>query len=407
MNSFTRRDALLGMLGLGGALSLNNTPAFGNPESTGYRDQEYGFAPGLIYLNTGSLGPTPRSILEATLRAWHELESNPVAMTYGDGAVHKLTDTVREKLGGFIGCAADEILITRSTTDAMNATGLGIDFERGDRVLTTNVEHEGGSIGWKYLKKYRGVEIDAISIAPNDHDVNGIVTRLEKAITKQTKVISVSHVITSTGLQMPIAEIATLAKKRGVLSVIDGAQAIGQIPVNVKDLGCDAYAAPGHKWLMAPKGTGFLYINKDSASRIHPVEREDGVRFVVESTGVGNIPLIIGMGAALDAIQARGISAVERHNIELRNRAYAGLRKIPKIEVVSAPPGPLASALVAFRLPDSIESSAFRIKMKEKYKLVLKMTEKRWFNGMRISPHIFNTAANIDLALNAIRTELS
>ncbi len=406
MNSFSRRDALIGLLGVGGTLGVGE-PLFGNTEPSNYADQEYMFAPGLTYLNTGSLGPTPRSVLEATLKAWHELETNPVGMTYNDGSVHKLTDTVREKLAKFIGSTADELLITRSTTDAMNAAALGIGIGRGDRVLTTDVEHEGGSVGWKYLKKYRGVEIDLINIPPNDHDVNGIVRRLEKAITKQTKVISVSHVVTSTGLKMPITEIVALAKKYGILSVIDGAQAIGQIPVNVKNLGCDAYAAPGHKWLMAPKGTGFLYINKDSATKIHPVEREDGVRFIVESTGVGSMPLVVGMGAAVEAMLARGIAEVAKHNIELRNRAYAGLLKIPDIDVISAPPGPLATALVAFKLPAAIDSAEFRKKMRDKYNLVLKTTEKRWFNGMRISPHIFNTAADIDAALSAIRAELA
>ena len=192
MDSFSRRNALIGLLGVGGALGVGR-PIFGNTEPSSNADEEYMFARGMTYLNTGSLGPTPRSVLEATLKAWHELESNPVGMTYNDGAVHKLTDLVREKLGKFLGCTADELLITRSTTDAMNAAAFGIDVERGDRVLTTDVEHEGGSVGWKYLKKYRGVEIDVINIPPNDHDVNGIVKRFEKAITKRTKVISVSH----------------------------------------------------------------------------------------------------------------------------------------------------------------------------------------------------------------------
>jgi selenocysteine lyase/cysteine desulfurase len=87
-----------------------------------------------------------------------------------------------------------------------------------------------------------------------------------------TRVISVSHVITSTGLRMPVREIVALARSRNILTIIDGAQAVGNIEVDVKAIGCDAYAAPGHKWLMAPKGTGFLYIRKEAASQIQPVE---------------------------------------------------------------------------------------------------------------------------------------
>lgn len=402
MNHLSRRELLAGIAGALGAAGAADFAFVGPMPGTA----EYMFGRGVTYLNTGSLGPTPRSILDATLAAWYELESNPVGMSYGEGAVLTATDMARSRIAALIGCAADELLLTRSTTNAMNTAALGIGLNPGDRVLTTDAEHEGGSVGWKYLKRRIGIEIDVVSIAPEDHNIQQIVERLSRAISRRTKVISVSHVITSTGLRMPIREIVALARKHDILSVIDGAQAVGGIEVNIKDLGCDAYAAPGHKWLMAPKGTGFLYISNEAAARIQPVEREDGVRFVVESTGIGALPLAVGLGAAADAAQKRGMAATERRIIEMRNYAYAGLLKIPGIRVVSAPPGPLATALVAFKLPDRVDSMAFRRNLKEKYNLVLKTTEKRWFNGMRISPHIFNTEADIDLALRAIRTEI-
>src|SRR5215467_11260299 len=126
-------------------------------------------------------------------------------MVYGDGAANVANDRAREQLGGLIGCTAGELLITRSATDAMNCAGLGINLERGDRILTTDVEHEGGSVCWSYLNRRRGVDIDKITIAPGDFDTRAIVGRFEKAITDRTKVISVSHVISATGLRMPIA----------------------------------------------------------------------------------------------------------------------------------------------------------------------------------------------------------
>ena len=401
MKNLSRRELLLsGVAGMAGAALWTNAQAAIADAS------EYMLQPGLIYLNTGSLAPTPRSILDTVLKAWHELETNPVAMSYG-GAVHSLADQTRNSVASLIGCSADEVLLTRSTTNAMNIAGLGIELAHGDRVLTTDVEHEGGSAAWKYLEKRRGIGVDRIVIAPEDHDVSGIVERFDRAITKQTKVISVSHVITSTGLRMPVREIIALAKDRNILTIVDGAQAVGNIEVDVKAIGCDAYAAPGHKWLMAPKGTGFLYINKGTASRIQPIEWEDGHKYVVGSAGIGALPLIVGLGAAIDAAQKRGIGTSEARNLLLRNRAYQGLKKIGKVKVVSAPPGPLATALVAFHLPQSVESQAFRITMHKKYKLILKQTEKRWFNGMRISPHVFNTEADIDAAIKAIASELT
>jgi selenocysteine lyase/cysteine desulfurase len=112
------------------------------------------------------------------------------------------------------------------------------------------------------------------------------------------------------------------------------------------------------------------------------------------------------LGAAVEAMLKRGMPAVEKRIIELRDRAYASLTKIPKIQVVSPPPGPLTTALVAFKLPDSIDSRAFRDLLLRKYGIVVKVEAKRWFNGIRISPHVFNTEMDIDSALKAIRTEI-
>src|SRR5678815_5645403 len=269
MTMLSRREVFSGVAGTlaGACLAPGNTAwAEGG---------EYMFAPGLIYLNTGSLGPTPRSIFDEVLKAWTDLEMNPVGKAYG-GTTNTLADKTREGVAGLIGCLADEVLLTRSTTNAMTIAGLGMDLSRGDRVLTTDVEHEGGSAVWKHLEKRRGIGIDRIVIAPEDHDVRSLVERFDRAITKQTRVISVSHVITSTGLRMPVHEIVKLARSRNILTIIDGAQAVGNIEVDVKAIDCDAYAAPGHKWLLAPKGTGFLYIRKEAASQIQPVEWLDG-----------------------------------------------------------------------------------------------------------------------------------
>lgn len=368
---------------------------------------EYGFSPGLVYLNTGSLAPTPRSIHDVVIKAWEQVETNPVAMSYATGVALDLADKTRDAVAGLINCTADEVLLTRSTTNAMNIAALGIDLGHGDRVLTTDVEHEGGSAGWKHLEKRRGVVIDRVVIAPDDHDAKGILERFASAIKKETKVISVSHIIASTGLKIPVRDIVALGKSRNILTIVDGAQAVGNIEVDVRAIGCDAYAAPGHKWLMAPKGTGFLYISKSTPPRIQPIEWEDGLRYVVGSAGMGSLPLIVGLGAAIEAAKRRGIAATEERNVRLRNRAYEGLKKIGKVRVVSAPPGPLATGLVAFTLPQTVDSAAFRKAMLDKHNVVLKMTEKRWFNGMRISPHVFNTEADIDAALKAIASELS
>lgn len=400
MPKLYRRELLTGA---GAALGLAALDL--SPLATAERlENEYGFTPGLIYLNTGSLGPTPRSTLDVVMKAWTALETNPVAMSYGAGSVHALADKTRGAVGSLIGCTEDEVLLTRSTTNAMNIAALGIDLMRGDRVLTTDSEHEGGSACWKYLEKRLGIVVDRVAIAPDDHDVKGIVERFAAAIRKETKVISASHIVFSTGLKMPVREIVALAKTKNILTIVDGAQAVGNIEVDVKSIGCDAYSAPGHKWLMAPKGTGFLYINKDSAAKIQPVEWTVGKAYVAGSSGIGSLPLIVGLGAAVEAAQKRGVAASETQNLRLRNRAYEGLKKIAKARVLSAPPGPLATALLTFRLPDGVAHMPFFAALRDKHKVILRGIPR--FQAMRLSPHVFNSEADIDVALTAIRTEL-
>jgi selenocysteine lyase/cysteine desulfurase len=401
----TRRD----FLSLLGAVSLGSVAARAQDSSASQpvANSEYLLAPGLAYLNTGSLGPSPRAVLDRTLEAWYALETNPVGMMWGHGAVIDQTDKVRALAAGFLGCATEELLVTHSTTDGMNSVALGMNWSAGDRVLTTDQEHEGGSLCWSYVTKRAGGFVDKIAITPADRDTNAIVHRFASAITPRTRVISVSHVLTTTGLRMPIPEIAALARQRGILCVVDGAQAVGQIPVDVKALGCHAYATNGHKWLLGPKGTGLLYISRDAASLIQPIQLLDGNRCVTGSTGAASLPLIVGLGAAIELMQARGMESVESHNLALRNRAYAGLLNIPRIKLVSPPPGPNATALVGFMLPQEIDSLALRLRMHDKYNVVVKQEEKQWFNGIRLSPHIFNTEEDIDRALSALRAEIA
>jgi selenocysteine lyase/cysteine desulfurase len=213
-------------------------------------------------------------------------------------------------------------------------------------------------------------------------------------------------VLASTGLRMPIAEISALAKSRNLLCIVDGAQSAGGIQVDVKALGCHAYATSGHKWLMGPKGTGLLYLAAGTESLIKPMQLQDGRAFYSESSGVGNLPGAVGLGVALESLEAIGMQEVERHNVALRNRLYDGLTKIRAITVVSPPPGPLATPLVTFALPARIDSQEFRARLREKYNVEIKVVPKRWLNGNRLSPHIFNTQKEVDAMLAALRTEL-
>jgi len=344
-----------------------------------------------------------------TVEAWRALESDPVRMAYypDPDTVASAADRVRGKAATLIGCSADEILLTRGTTDGITTLAHSISLERGDHVLLTDQEHEGGETGWLHRRNRDGIVIDRVHIPMGDWDTGAILRRFEAGIGRRTRVVSVSHVLSPTGLRMPIAEIAAFARSKNCLCIVDGAQAVGGIDIAVKSLDCDAYATSGHKWLMGPKGTGFTYIRKESSLAITPPQWLFDRRFVSNSAGLGPIPLAIGLGEAIDRAGALGMPAIEQRIIALRNRFYAGLGNFAGLRLVSPPPGPLATALVAVVLPAQIDSKLMRDRLHDRHRIIVKMAEKRWFNGIRFSPHIFNDEAQVDAALSALHAELA
>ncbi|HEX4452382.1 MAG TPA: aminotransferase class V-fold PLP-dependent enzyme [Kofleriaceae bacterium] len=361
--------------------------------------------PALAYLQTGSLGPTPRPVLDRTIAIWRELERDPTALGYGP--LEQGMETVRAKAAALLGCGLHELVITTSTTEGMNWVVQGVPLVAGDRILTTDQEHPGGRVGWDFVAKRYGAVIDVVKIPLDEHDAAAIVARFANSITPQTRVLSFSHVLTSTGLRMPVAELAALAKQAGAISVVDGAQAVGGIAVDVKQLGCDVYATSGHKWLLGPKGTGLLYLNDALGDRIEVIALQDGRAVYSHSVGVCSIPSVHGLGAAIDYIAALGIARVEAHNIALHRYAYDALAKLAPLRVVSARDGALASPLLTYSVPAQVDAWALSGKLHDKHHVEVKGVPREWLNGHRISTHVFNDERDIDRLVAALRSELA
>lgn len=343
--------------------------------------------------------------MERAIAAWKQLELNPSFFGYGEH--EQAMEGVRAKAAAFIGCKTEELVITNCTTEGMNWTAQGLTLGVGDRVLTTDQEHPGGRACWDYVVRRYGATLDIVEIPPGEHDAQAIIDRMTKAFTSRTRVLSFSHVLSSTGLRMPVAELSALARSRRCIAVVDGAQALGGGPIDVKALGCHVYAASGHKWLLGPPGTGVLYMSEELGQAVDPISLQAGRASYSASSGVSSIPSVLGMGAAFDYMSAIGLGRIETHNLALRNRLYAALQNVSRLRVVSAPPGPLASALLTYRLPDEFESRAFQQRMREKHNIELKVVPKNWFNGNRVSTHLFNSEQDVDALVAALRIELA
>jgi isopenicillin-N epimerase len=279
----TRRHPLQGVIALPAVSAGPLTGATGDNAPLLSR-RELGLEPGLVYLNTASAGPTPKRVLARTIEAWNRLETEPVYMSYSrePDSIVSAADRVRGKAAALVGCEAEEIFLTHGTTDEITTLANSIRLREGDRVLLTDQEHEGGETGWQRRERRDGIVVDRVSIPVGDTDTDAIVARFAAAIRPRTRVMSFCHVLTSTGLRMPVADIAALAKSRSVLSVVDGAQAVGAMPVDVRVLDCDAYATSGHKWLMGPKG-------QDSSLSASGPPRKSNRRSGTSTAGTGPI----------------------------------------------------------------------------------------------------------------------
>ncbi len=361
-------------------------------------------APGLAYLQTGSVGPSLRPAVDRTLAAWMELEQNPVHQAYR--VQPPALEHVRDQAAALLRCTHDEVVLTRGTTDGMNSVAAGLDLGPGDRVLTTDQEHGGGRHCWDYLARRRGITLDTVPVPPGENDAAAIVDRFREAITPRTRVLSFSHVLYTTGLRMPVPELSALAREHGCLAIVDGAQALGGIDVDVRALGCHVYAATGHKWMLGPKGTGLLFLREDARERVRLIAEEAGREAQSDSTGLVNLPGVIGLGAAIDYIRAIGIGRIETHNLELRHRLYEMLGGVRQARIVSPAPGPTASPLLTVQLRDGVDPRELIGRMLEKHRVALRALP-MLPNGLRFSVHLFNSVQDVERAVEGLRLELA
>jgi cysteine desulfurase/selenocysteine lyase len=232
----------------------------------------------------------------------------------------------------------------------MNMIAEGLRLSPGDRVVTTDQEHHGGELCWRWLERRRGIAIDTVAVPPGTSDAQAILDASTKVITPATKVISFSHILYSTGLQMPVAELCALARNRGCLAVVDGAQAVAHTKVNVQDLDCDFYAFSGHK-LYGPTGIGVLYGRERLMEGLPPYQGGGGMidSVAFEGTEYGALPHrfeagtphvagALGLASAIDYITNLGLDLISDHEHELLMYGTAALSEVPGLRLTGTAP---------------------------------------------------------------------
>jgi isopenicillin-N epimerase len=222
--------------------------------------------PDVVFLNHGSFGACPRPVFAEYQRLQLELERDPVEFLSLKRRFPELIANARERLAAFVGALASDLILVTNATTAVNAVARSLDLQPGDEIVATTHEYGGNDLLWRYTCERRGaryVEIDTTPTAAVD-DLLG-------AVTPRTRALFFSHVSSPTALRFPAEEVCARAREAGVLSIVDGAHAPGQIALDLASLGADFYAGNCHKWLCAPKGAGFLHVRREAQRLLEPL----------------------------------------------------------------------------------------------------------------------------------------
>jgi selenocysteine lyase/cysteine desulfurase len=367
------------------------------------------FPTSVTYCNTGTLGAIPKDVMDVMVRGLEQLEHELPEWPYFQADGEPLTGyqplaEFRAEAGAFINAPADEIAFTQNATMGMSFIANGVDLVAGDEVISTNQEHSGGIGGWRLRAKRHGVVVKELNLADAlDKGPDGVVKLFADAITPRTKVVMFSHITSGRGIVMPAKVLCTLAHEHGALAVVDGAQAVGQIRVDVKELGCDAYAASPHKWLLGPKGTGVLYIKRDVQPRIWNTlasgEFDDNTAgaFRFMHYGTGSPAVVWGLRAALKFMNTLGIDRVAKWDAMLTTRLRAGLARMAHVTLASPADPRFAAGITTFgvkghtgrELQDALWAQKIRVRSQGD-------------PGVRLSAHLYVSPADIDRVLNVV-----
>ena len=367
---------------------------------------------GVTYCNTGTLGASPREVVDALANGTRALEARLADWAYLQPEGEPLTGYepsvgIRTAVGNFINAKPDEVAITQNATMAMNFLANGLDLSPGDEVISTDQEHGGCISPWRLKAKRYGIVVKELTLDDGTKGgVDGIIKLFTDAMTPKTKAVMFSHVVSGLGTRMPARELCEMIRSRGALALVDGAQAVGQMAVDVKALGCDAYVASPHKWMMAPKGTGFLYIRRDIQDRFwttlassHWDDHESGA-FRFMQYGTGAVPVHAGLTAAIAFIEKIGMPRIERWDAMLTKRLRDGLARIPTARLTSPADPRLASAITTFRV-EGVKARALQEALWARRVRVRPQNDAR---GVRLSAHIYMSPADVDTVLEVVST---
>src|SRR4030088_1501208 len=310
-----------------------------------------------IYLNNGTVGSSPAPVLRAVFDGYEageklneaDPEDYPI---WGYASWNQF----RDPLAAFVGCIRDEIALLRNATEANSYIANGIDLKPGDEALMTDQEHPGGEHPWDLRAKRYGIVVKKITLPRPVENPAQVLNLFSDAITARTRVLFFSHITTFSGVVLPAKELCALARSKGIISAVDGAHVPGMMRLNLHEMGCDMYSSSPHKWLQAPKGSGFLFVRDEMTDRLWntiATEGWDDVKIRAERfqrIGSSNVPALWGLRGSIQLASDIGVDRIERRHRVLADYMLAEMTKCGAISWTS-PDAALRCAIVTVNVP--------------------------------------------------------
>ena len=370
--------------------------------------EQFVMPPDLGVLNAANLCPSSRPVLEALKRETDFVDRDPSGQNRARLSGEK--EGLRKTLAAFLRVTPEEIVITRNTSEANNLVSSGLDLKAGDEVVVFHDNHPSNLTAWNEKAKRFGFKVVEIAQVNPHPGMEYYIDAYKKAITANTKIITFTHLTSTVGDLFPAKELCALARERGVMSLVDGAQTFGLLDVNLADISPDFYSGSAHKWPCGARESGVLYIN----ARVHQNINQSfwpliysaypgavGASRNFESYGQRDEATMIAFREALEFQMKVGREAIEKRSRQLANQLIAGLSKLPDVKVWTSPNPSLNAAVVSF-LPGSLDSRKLGQVLYEKDKIGTAGRGGQDRGGLRASPHFYNTPEEVDRLVSAV-----
>lgn len=373
--------------------------------------QDYLLDPNVIFLNHGSFGATPRAVFETYVRWQRRLEWQPVQFLGTELAGHLAE--ARSALGDYLHAAPDDLVYIPNATFGVNIVARSLRLSAGDEVLGTDHEYGACDRVWRYLSQQRGFTYRRQSLPLPLGTDEDTVNRLWQDVTGRTKVIFLSHITSPTAVRLPVAAICARARAAGILTVIDGAHAPGQIDLDLPALDADFYTGNAHKWLSSPKGAAFLYVRRDAQPLVEPLvvgwgwEAEPGMSYgsrfldLQQWLGTGDFSAYLSVPAAIRFQVEHDWAAVRHTCHRLAREAIDGIGRLTGLPGIYGDESGYHQ-MAAAPLPPSTDIAALKRRLLDDFCIEIPCL--RWNEQpfIRVSIQAYNTTDDVTALLQAL-----